>query len=81
MANQTVTMDTYFLTIYLSAGGDHSADRVLETFDHKVRALSSWDALDQGYNYVRERWAKETPASIRISVKKTTPIFDGEYPM
>ena len=73
-----INMDSYSLKI--DVGSENGT--LLERIDHKVMAISSWSALDQGYEYVREKWGGlKHPSSLRISVRKLTSRSDKELPM
>ena len=69
--------DSYSLKI---DGGSENGTQLVRV-DHQVKAMSSWDALDQGYKYVQEQWGHtKNPSFFRISVKKLTQR-DKEFPM
>ena len=72
-------MDKDSYSLKIDVGSEDSTQLV--RVDHQVKAMSSWDALDQGYEYVREQWGHtKNPSFFRISVKKLTQR-DKEFPM
>lgn len=47
-------MDKDSYSLKIDVGSENGTQ--LASVDHQVKAMSSWDALDQGYKYVQEQW-------------------------